>query len=608
MRPSRLLALIAICAVPVLAGPCLSAASLSEVRERIHPGEQVVQDVDLSGVLAAPQSFLNVRIRFHALFVENGNLFDTLRTAYKPECFFNLILWDAQADIWNPQVRAQPVTTAFLSKDRADATKIAGLRKYQLLELTGEVTGVIDGQPLFSIHSFDVAEGADTYSETGLYHIQQADGLAAESSYDLAEDHFAAALGGELPAGARQRIAFHRAQNLAAWGHYDACAKVLRDLLEGVSEAAPLDRKMLAVVHYLLAKALAEGAAADASAEARSARYSEAVSHARTAVELDPEQGDAYAVLGITLAGMGQFDEARRQCEKAIRLRPNNAEVRWYLGRILDQQGSYDEAIDALRKAIDITPKDHRIHKAIGAVYLHRAQKGGASAAADLVIALREYEIAVRLNPADPEGSFGAGQVLEAATAAKADILVGSERKPATAAMATDAYLKAVAADPKFIPARRALIARYRADNNQDAALVQLAGLAEAQGNNFDSYAELADFQVSLGKKAEAYQTWEKAAKAFPKDARVPAQLGHLANELGKPEVAAGWLMPLYAADDRNAEVALDLATAKLALNLPKEALRIARRAESVSGDEALKEKARTIQQQAQTALDAPAH
>ncbi len=608
MRPTRLLALLAICAAPVLSGPCLTAASLSEVRERIHPGEQVVQDIDLAAVLAAPQSFLNERIRFHALYVENGNLFDTLRTSYKPECFFNLILWDAQADIWDPQVRAQPITTAFLSKDRGDATKIGGLKKYQLLEITGEVTGVIEGQPLLSIHSFEVAEGAQVYSDTALYHIQQANSLAAESSYDLADDHFAAALGGELPPGARQRVSYQRAQTLAAWGHYDACAKVLHELLDGVSDAAPLDRRTLAGVHYLLAKALAEGGSADASAEARSARYSEAVSHARTAVELDPEQGDAYAVLGITLAGMGQFDEARRQCEKAIRLRPNNAEVRWYLGRILDQQGSYDEAIDALRKAIDITPKDHRIHKAIGAVYLHRGQKGGASAAADLVIALREYEIAVRLDPSDAEGDFGAGQVLEAAAAAKADILVGTERKPATTAMATDAYLKAVAADPKYIPARRALIARYRADNNQDAALVQLAGLAEAQGNNYDSYAELADFQVSLGKKAEAYQTWEKAAKAFPKDARVAAQLGHLANELGKPDVAAGWLAPLYEADDRNAEVALDLATAKLALGQPKEALRIARRAEGVSSDEAVKEKARALQQQAQTALDAPAH
>ena len=44
--------------------------------------------------------------------------------------------------------------------------------------------------------------------------------------------------------------------------------------------------------------------------------------------------------LGISLAGLEQYDEAKRQCQRAIRLQPENAEVRWYLGRILICKGS----------------------------------------------------------------------------------------------------------------------------------------------------------------------------------------------------------------------------------------------------------------------------
>ena len=122
-------------------------------------------------------------------------------------------------------------------------------------------------------------------------------------------------------------------------------------------------------------------AATDAISPEQRAMFETAVTHARTAVRLDPALGGAYAVLGISLGGLEQFEEAKRQCQRAIRLQPENAEVRWYLGRILDMQGLYTEAIATLKEAIDLEPKDYRLHKAIALTYFHRAQEGGKVAA-----------------------------------------------------------------------------------------------------------------------------------------------------------------------------------------------------------------------------------
>lgn len=182
-----------------------------------------------------------------------------------------------------------------------------------------------------------------------------------------------------------------------------------------------------------------------------------AVNNARKALTYDPANGEAYAVLGIGLAGLGQFDEARRHCDNAVRLRPADAEVRWYLGRILDQQGRNDEAIDALKKAIDLTPKDYRIHRAIAAAYYHRGIKGGPSAGQDLSTALREYDITLRLSPGDAEILVLSGQVIEAGAKIGAEIQIGSVRQPATVELALNRYKSAVQMNDKLISAWLAL-------------------------------------------------------------------------------------------------------------------------------------------------------
>ena len=79
-------------------------------------------------------------------------------------------------------------------------------------------------------------------------------------------------------------------------------------------------------------------------------------------------------------------------------------------------QGLYTEAIATLKDAIDLEPKDYRLHKAIALSYFHRAQEGGTLARADTEMALREYDISIKLEATDPDLHHYAGLVLEFAT------------------------------------------------------------------------------------------------------------------------------------------------------------------------------------------------
>jgi len=601
VRQSRLLALLATCALPMSS---ISAASISEVHEHIHPGEVKLQDVQLEDIVASPSSFQNLRVRFRCMFVENGAMFDVMRTEYAPHNYSNLIVYDDHARIWEPQVRAKPVMSVFIAKSRVDASTVVALKKYQLIDLIGEVTSVMDGEPMITVHTIKTVSSAGAMSDAAVYHSQQGTQLSGESAFALADDHYLAALSERLPDYDRVMIGYLRGQNLMTWGQYQACAQTMRESVDLAGKKdVGVERPALAGMHFLLAKAIAETGESATSAGARTALFQEAIGHARMAVELDPEQGDAYAVLGITLAGLGQYPEARRQCEKAIRLRPNNAEVRWYLGRILDQEGSYEEAIEALRKAIDLTPKDHRIHKAIGAVYLHRAQKGGPKAAEDFVIALREYDIAIRLNGNDPETHFGSGQVIEAAAAANAEIQIGTARQAATLALAIERYKAAVSADPRYLPVRRVLANRYRMDNQPNEAITQLKAIVEIEPERIENSFELGAYLWSIDRKGDAVAAYEACAQRHPDDQSALYYAEHVSLESGNHAQGVQWGEKLLKLAPKHAPGNLDMAKLKLALGLPKEAIKFARQAEASYADQPGKDQAKQVQAQAESVL-----
>ena len=458
--------------------------------------------VELQTVLTKPESLRDAKVKFRCTFAAVTDLFDFQRTSFRPERFAAVAIWDDRAKLWQPEARADVVTTVFIPKDRITPTRSTSLRKYQQLEIAGVVKDVVEGVPQIEVLEIRPVEGGQ-FSDVAIYHVEQALALVNDGARDLAEEHFASALTSELPVSAQVDISALRGNNLIDAGRFADAAIVLNGAVAKANADDQLSNADRAQLFALLAKAQSELAERSDPSQRQSA-----VDNARKALTYDPANGEAYAVLGIGLAGLGQFDEARRQCDNAVRLRPADAEVRWYLGRILDQQGRNDEAIDALKKAIDLTPKDYRIHRAIASAYHHRGLKGGPSSGQDLSTALREFDITLRLNPGDAEILVLSGQVIEAGVKVGAEIQIGSVRQPATSELALSRYKAAV-----------------QMNDNLASAWLAFGVLSASMGHAED--AKMATEKLTaLGDPASAAavsQTQPAAASAPKAEARLPA-------------------------------------------------------------------------------------
>lgn len=436
MRIVKLLVAVACCA------PGLSAATESAVETR------KVQPVTIERMLATPQSFHSTTVRFEATWISVTNLFDTQRSHFHPERYINFSVWDARAPLWSPAARANPVVSLYMSKDLPGADRPALFKRYQQVEIEGKIVAILDGIPWLEVTAIRPLERRGAFTDASIAQLEKAVQFADQEARDLADEHFAAALATDLPAPARIAVSQLRARSQMAAGHFTEAIATLRAILPAADADKLLAGSVLAELHAALARSLSESAGTD------QAKHTEAVAEAQKAVAIDPNLSEAYAVLGVSLAGLGRFDEARLQSDRAVRMRPDDAAVRLALGRILDQQGHHDEAIDALKRAIDLTPKDARVHRAIAQAYLNRGRKG---ATADLPIAYKECDITLRLSAQDAEAHWVAGQVLEAALAAGVEMPLPTGKAVPTVENAKDRYKAALAIDPANANAKAAL-------------------------------------------------------------------------------------------------------------------------------------------------------
>jgi tetratricopeptide (TPR) repeat protein len=570
VRPINLLVVLA-CSIPAAPG---AVSETLKAQKRIQP-------VELEQLLSAPEQFQTSLVKFTCVFAELGNLFDTLHTNFRPERYYNLVVWDDDAKLWDPAVRSDPLLSVYLSKDLKFTEGLADLHKYQVVEIIGRVTSVADGRPWLDVTKIRPVTGAGAFSDNSIYHIQQALALGNDGVRDLADEHFLEALKEPLPPQGHALVQEMRARQLVAAGRYKDAIVALDDAIATLPTDARVADPELAQLHALLAKAQNESAET-ASTSQRQELLGSAVTHARTALAHDPSLADAYAVLGISLAGLGQFDEARRECDNALRLRPNDAEVRWYLGRILDQQGKYDESIDALKKAIDLTPKDARIHKAIAGAYHHRGVKGGPNGGVDLTTALREYDIALRLNPTDTEVNYLAGLVVEAAAEAGAEIQTATGKQAATRDMAAERYKSALSGDETFAPAHRALADLYRNQGRFEDAAAQYLRVVELQPDDFDSVTALAGFLDSQSKSAEAIATYEGFLAKHPQHPEALAALARSYQQAGDAQRSrqlASQLEQQVKAKPKSASALLALAEYRLAIGEAGSASDLAKKA-----------------------------
>ncbi len=530
----------------------MNSKTLSELKE-VHP-------VDLRNVVANPDNYEGLRVKFRAIFATHGALFDTFHTRFTKSEYINLVVYDDQSLLASPEVRANPVIGLYYRKARRGVDTVSGLKKYQVIDVTGEVVSSFNGDPYVDIHDVSVVPSAGVYSDASVFLLQQAARLADDGIYDLAEQNFQAALKTNLNADSRVAVLESQAINLLAWGKYQESIKVLDEAIAAhkswTGNALPTK---LSELYYLSAKGYSEAAAESKDAEMAKSYFEKSIEHAKLAVRSQPEHGDAFAILGIGLSGLEQYDLARTHCQRAILMRPSNAEIRWYLGRILDRQGDYDEAIAVLNKAIDLSPKDYRIHKTIAMVYLHKSETGGKTAAEDRVTSLREFDIAIRLNSTDADLFYYSGLVIENAAKAGGEIRIGRKMVKATKKLAADRYHKCENLDETYLPAIEALAKYYRGIEKHDEAVGFYKKALALAPEREEMYSKLGTYFSDLGRLADAYDVYAAYQKRQPKHLDTLYALGNLSLQLKEYKRAADWHEELVKNESKYAKAHADL-------------------------------------------------
>ena len=88
------------------------------------------------------------------------------------------------------------------------------------------------------------------------------------------------------------------------------------------------------------------------------ARYAEAASEFRKAVDANPESAAARVNLGAALTQTGDLDGAVEQFEAALRIDPVTVNAHYNLAVLLARQNKHEQAITHLRSALNVEPGD----------------------------------------------------------------------------------------------------------------------------------------------------------------------------------------------------------------------------------------------------------
>ena len=135
----------------------------------------------------------------------------------------------------------------------------------------------------------------------------------------------------------------------------------------------------------------------------------QAIDAYKSAINASPQDPLLYISIARAQVFAGQYDDAVSNAKNALLLSPNNARAYAVLGWALDfQEGKNSEAMDAIQKAIEIDPNDPVAH----AYYAEILVDSGLFE--NLEKAAEESRIAIGLNPNLLETRRARGYILEA--------------------------------------------------------------------------------------------------------------------------------------------------------------------------------------------------
>ena len=107
-------------------------------------------------------------------------------------------------------------------------------------------------------------------------------------------------------------------------------------------------------------------------------RFKQALAEYSKAVNLDPNNPEAYFWKARTLIKMRQFDKALIDLQKSVKLNPRHSKAYDNLGWLYMMRGDYDKSINYLNKSIELKPDNGWAYYTRGHIYFKKGdrQKG----------------------------------------------------------------------------------------------------------------------------------------------------------------------------------------------------------------------------------------
>jgi tetratricopeptide (TPR) repeat protein len=275
------------------------------------------------------------------------------------------------------------------------------------------------------------------------------------------------------------------------------------------------------------------------------AEFGKAESFFEIALQSDPSNFGALYNLGIAATRAGHYDRAREALEAALRREPRNIDVLYALACADHALRQWEPAVQLLSRAASLDPKRLDVQRMLAVATTDLGALEDAAIAWDRYLKLAPNDDTARRErgyTAAQKGQAEEGMAdLEWYAARHPDDPVGfyelaQAERASDLAKAIRHLDKALALDPRYVPALVARGSLYYQQSQPEAAVKDLEAAASLRPDDAASLDRLGQAYQALDRPADAVRVLRKAAELAPADSKTLLHFARALADTGSTE------------------------------------------------------------------------